>query len=202
MKKFLLGSTVAFAVTVAHGQTIHNVQNYPACLDYSSYAAPLPCIGNVYTPISDTSHSVMRTNSVFVELAGSGLAYSFNYERLFYKKVNNKFSTRIGISFFDRAVAIPATVSQMFGRKNNFEYGIGVSPIAWSAKEAYVLFSGLIAYRYISKGFMFRVASTPMVFRDKEMGDSTSLFPYYKNWYFIPSIGISVGYLFYTHRTR
>jgi hypothetical protein len=149
----------------------------------------------------------MAKNTFFAELGGSGLIYSFNYDRL----LAPSWSVRGGLSFIGFAagnssgsagvglVTIPLTTSYLFnlgGSASNIELGGGITPLIGSvsgtalgstgaASGVATMLTGIVGYRLqpFDGGFNFRANVTPLFF----LGSTTL---------FITSFGISAGYTF------
>jgi hypothetical protein len=138
----------------------------------------------------DTAEQVasaeLRTarNAVFLELGGSALFLSINYDRM----ISEHFSLRAGIGGFsvegDRVLLFPILFNLLLGPPNDkLEIGAGVS----------LFFPGGVAipialgYRYapISTGVSLRVAVTPFVFLPTSGGGQSAIL-----W---PWAGLSVG---------
>jgi len=135
-------------------------------------------------------------NAVYLELAGNGLLYTLNYDRLLTPNV----AARVGFMGLGAAsdsasagiVAAPLMVSYLFGQGNShFETGLGVMLAAGAVDEVEGFedesFSGAvgtatIGYRYQRPGggFVFRAGVTPFF-------DTGGIAPW---------IGLSLGYGF------
>jgi hypothetical protein len=135
-------------------------------------------------------------NAVYLELAGNGLLYSLNYDRLLAPKI----AARVGVMGLGAAsdtssaavLAAPLMVSYLFGEGNShFETGIGVMLAAGAVDEVEGFedesFSGAVGtatvgyrYRRPGGGFVFRAGVTPF-FNTSGIG---------------PWIGLSFGYGF------
>jgi len=116
-------------------------------------------------------------NQVYLELGGSGLTYSINYERL----VSENFALRGGIGitpgllFIDGTLfTIPVSGSYLIGGDfSKLELGLGATYITSTDIEFFdlpagsfsaVAIDGIIGYRGGSPqgGFVFRIAFNPM----------------------------------------
>ena len=135
-------------------------------------------------------------NAVYLELAGNGLLYSLNYDRLLTRNI----AARVGFMGLGAAtdsvsggvVAAPLMVSYLFGEGNShFETGLGVMLAAGAIDEVGEMqdegFSGAIGtatlgYRYQRPGggFLFRIGVTPLF-------DTSGIAPW---------LGVSFGYGF------
>lgn len=106
--------------------------------------------------LKTTAPDIWR-NHFFLQAGGEGVMLTINYERCF--KISNKsrFSARIGIGpvpDFSSAF-IPLTVSKITGKKNCFEYGLGVTFIP--AYNESIALTANLSYRYFArKGFTFK----------------------------------------------
>lgn len=150
--------------------------------------------------IPSTAHAVERTalNSVNAELAGPGLLYSVNYERI----VVEDLGIRAGLSYWSISVdasssgskqswlLIPVTASYLgiAGRKSALEIGGGfvfvtVNESAHSgtigARDSGAGFFGtvLLGYRYqpAEGGFQFRIGISPLIGPGFNSNDPKSL---------------------------
>lgn len=147
-----------------------------------------------HTLNSENTNQVRVKNAVYLELAGNGVGYSFNYER----RLTNQLWGRIGAGYvpvpFVRFAALPLGVSYLFGNKANFfETGL-VTTFAYANVEALfdsedgqefgVILSPIIGYRFQPQenNLFFKIAFTP-------------LFTPFETR-FLPSGGLSVGYSF------
>jgi hypothetical protein len=75
---------------------------------------------------------VVPTRSVFVELGGSGLAYSFNYDFRFDKTRIDSWGMRVGAGGYkiggDSFFSLPVLVNRLFGKGDRFfELGLGLT---------------------------------------------------------------------------
>ncbi|TAL70427.1 MAG: hypothetical protein EPN82_02110 [Bacteroidetes bacterium] len=131
----------------------------------------------------------------YIEIWGSGLGVSFNYE---YNIINNiiyidKINIRTGIgstlfllNYFD----LPVMLNFLIGKKYCFEFGFGglfdyVSQLEhkdFPYPSQVIKFISVFGYRYIGdSGSIFRTSFTPIIF---------------PNGVIIPYIGISFGHYF------
>jgi hypothetical protein len=139
-------------------------------------------------------------NAVYVELFGSGLLYSINYDRLLTPNV----AGRVGLMFASAeddegdsgtVAIVPITASYLFGRGNShFEAGLGFAvasadfdteeliDVDESGSSTGVYGTGVLGYRYQRPdgGFVFRAGLTPIITTDS----------------FLPWFGVSFGYGF------
>lgn len=75
---------------------------------------------------------VVPTRSVFVELGGSGLAYSFNYDFRFDKTRIDSWGMRVGAGAFANEggsfYSLPAMINRLYGKDSRyFELGLGMT---------------------------------------------------------------------------
>jgi hypothetical protein len=75
---------------------------------------------------------VVPTRSVFVELGGSGLAYSFNYDFRFDKTRIDSWGMRVGAGGYkiggDSFFSLPVLVNKLYGKDDRyFELGLGMT---------------------------------------------------------------------------
>ena len=127
-------------------------------------------------------------NDIFLELLGSGGAYSLNYERLILLGPPFSLRGRLGISFFGSRFTFPALLQVSHSLKGplHFEWGGGVSMLPRISEgmidKEWTLLAG---FRYSNaKGFLFRASYTPF-FRSMDGGAKL------KHWG-----GVSAGLLF------
>lgn len=110
-------------------------------------------------------------NAVYLEVLGNGLPYSINYERLIYRSGNVKLYGRGGLGVIGYsslwAVWFPIESSVAFGKKNNFETGIGCT-FAITGNASLDEFQGgppviplRIGYRLEIDEYLFRFGLTP-----------------------------------------
>jgi len=145
-----------------------------------------------------------RPQAFYLELLGNGGLYSLNYER----QVGDSLLLRLGFgswratSFFSDAetsvTTVPITVARMVGRgAHHLEVGGGLT-VGHRGRDAFsgasgnfVSLTGLFGYRYHrpGRGFLFRIGATPFYgFGDEDIA--------YPEKGFMPSAGVSVGYVF------
>ena len=84
----------------------------------------------------------LPSQSVFVELGGAGLPYSFNYDFRFDKNKMDSWGMRIGAGGYafsggDRFFSAPVQINKLFGKAPHyFEVGAGATLVAFK-KESY-----------------------------------------------------------------
>jgi len=143
---------------------------------------------------SSDAQMVEAKNSVFLELAGNGILYTVNYDRLF----TPEFSGRIGIMRAGVSnvslTAVPLTGSYLIGDgSHKFELGAGPELLVVSVDASgdfggfdedatTVAGTATIGYRYQPRdgGFRFNVGLTPT----------------FSQFGFLPWAGLGVGYTF------
>jgi len=144
-----------------------------------------------------TSTANLKQNQLYLELAGNGLIYSINYERLLSENftLRGGFGITPGIIFAEGTfIHIPVTASYLIGSETSkFEVGLGATYFSGTdieffglpaGDESLIFITGLAGYRYTSKsGFVLRVVFTP--FYNSEADPN-----------FYPSGGLSFGLMF------
>lgn len=141
-------------------------------------------------------------NSVYIELGGTGLIYSINYERNLIKGKTLYANARIGITAIPNDYYnVPLELILLKGKKKSFiEVGLGYSP--WIEPNSYKdnfrresytrvshYFVPKLGYRYQKPkgGFLFKISVTPTIFYISDT--------YYNNDFNLWG-GISLGYCF------
>jgi hypothetical protein len=134
---------------------------------------------------------ITAPNAIYVELLGSGLLYSINYDRL----ITDYLGARIGIGYVPDGslslTTIPITVSLFpFGASSSkLEIGAGVvqaslgnTKVGSTTGGTYLGYVGILGYRLEPRdgGFLFRFAFTPFIL----------------NGHFQPYLGVSFGLAF------
>lgn len=82
------------------------------------------------------------TQSIYVELGGPGLPYSFNYDFRFDKTKMDSWGMRVGFGGFavggDSFFSLPVMVNKLYGKGNHFfELGFGTTFLAFNNEEYY-----------------------------------------------------------------
>jgi len=120
-------------------------------------------------PADDDELKIVK-NNIYLELGGSGVLYSINYERTFIEKEILSLNGRFGISFFPGIFAIPITMHILVGKIRNFlDIGTGISLIRLESSRDFDPFIPLqtiiVGYRFqsIYNGIVFRIAYTPFI---------------------------------------
>ena len=140
----------------------------------------------------------IHKNSGYLELGGSGLWYSLNYDRVIKKYKRTAFTGRTGLSYFGNldtnTMTMPLEFSFLLGKKKHFaEIGIGPTFLqAFTEHISAMAVLGVIGYRFqpmVKRGLMFRATFTPFI------GEISSEKGYW-NWVRIPWGGVSIGYIF------
>lgn len=135
-------------------------------------------------------------HAAFVEAAGSGLAYSVNYELQLQHTAGVSTAFRTGFGFWNAPfsnywISIPVMVSSLIGHGNHkLELGIGYNPLFVNVFMDPLALNSVcwcIGYRYQHhpKGLLFRIGFTPHIF-----APPSSLIG------FLPWGGASIGWLF------
>jgi len=150
------------------------------------------------------SENLIRKNSIYLELLGTGMVPSVNYERIFLRKFVS-LATRIGIGYSPEnyqkdVLSLPVELVALLGRKrHHLEIGYGFT-FYWEIynKKYHNQGNGninqqffefpRIGYRYTAKkGFVFRIGFTPVI-----QPFELSMF----DRQFQPFGGVSFGYAF------
>ncbi|MFZ4263421.1 hypothetical protein ACFRAE_15380 [Sphingobacterium sp. HJSM2_6] len=127
--------------------------------------------------------SLTRKQSLFFEVLGPGVTYSFNYDTRF-QKTNNGLGGRIGVSYLGGAddikvFTVPVVLNYLLGKKGNyFELGAGATFVNVSSdfesgsdvlflengNESTVLGTLNFGYRRqpVDGGFTFRAGFSPV----------------------------------------
>lgn len=114
--------------------------------------------------IAQQSNNVFdRKNATYVEIGGSGVWYSLNYEHRIPVQINQRITLGGGLSVIpvgnSNLIGIVSS-NYLIGRKNIFE--VGISP-AYIFTNSEFLLSARVGYQYESdKGFLFRVGFSPI----------------------------------------
>ena len=144
---------------------------------------------------SDNRLNTHIKNSIYLELGGSGLWYSLNYDHVL--KQNEKICTtgRIGLSALvdssDFGFSVPVSVSALIGKKNNFLELGGGPTLLLSPKDGLLGAAaiGIIGYRHYpleSKRIMLKISANPFVATySKDRKDV--------RWTLIPWGGLGIG---------
>jgi hypothetical protein len=134
---------------------------------------------------SDSAERPLPQNSLYVEIAGNGLIYSINYDRVF----QDRFSARIGLAPYGSGdIAVPILGNYLLGSgPSRLELGLGVTlmSITFTFFDSdygldRVIGTANFAYRYQKPdgGIFFKAGFTPL-FNGKG---------------FLPWFGASLGY--------
>ena len=122
-----------------------------------------------------SANSDYKKNSVYFELGGNGLFYSFGYDRLFTISDISKFSLGSGIMYLlsEGGILASPQINYLIGNKHNIEIGIGITlPIFISTELNHYIDNFYwfnlyrVGYRYQKKegGLLFRIGFTPWTF--------------------------------------
>ena len=139
-------------------------------------------------------------NNIYLELLGSGIYYSFNYDRVIYTRSIWILRTRVGAELFPSAsysLIFPFGISETIGEKHCFEMEVS-SAYVFDGSDGLTyskVIGGSVGYRYQprNKGFMFRATLIPVYY------DLV-----YKEWFTVfrdgfqifGNAGASIGYSF------
>jgi hypothetical protein len=126
-----------------------------------------------------------RPHALGVELGGSSLVCSFNYEH----QSPNGFVKRAGLGFFPSDLFVPLHVGKVFGRKSHHpEIGIGIVYINDGPGRAVVVpgrhalfVNGFAGYRYQhpQRHFYWRIGFTPIMFLlEQDTSERLRLYPW------------------------
>lgn len=142
-------------------------------------------------------------NAIYLELLGSGLFYSINYDRILITKTKLALSGRIGLSYFPitnfwdfHTFSIPLELNLLIGKENKY-FEIGLSSLYQQnfdeMNTSRSLFGSFrLGYRYQKNddGLIYRIGLTPLlpIILDDEYQLDVDFVPA------IPWIGFSVGY--------
>jgi hypothetical protein len=90
----------------------------------------------VLLSLSIHAQDVLPTRSVFVELGGAGLPYSFNYDFRFDKERMDSWGMRLGAGGYTTAnesfFSLPVMVNKLYGKgPHYFEFGFGATFFAY-----------------------------------------------------------------------
>lgn len=144
--------------------------------------------------IAQDSTRALSKNAVYLELGGNGVGYSLSFERMIYQKDNLHLCARVGSGIAPRdffngrelsRVLFPLVeVNILSGKRNDFfETGIGYtydsrrhSDYTYTKAEGFIYhvyyynyFFLRLGYRYQGKkGFMLRLAATPVLYMEPE----------------------------------
>lgn len=136
--------------------------------------------------------SAQSTQSVYAELLGNGLVFSFNYDTRF-QNTPNGLGGRIGLGYIGddehNAVLIPFQLNLLLGKNGRyFEIGAGATYVTGNADlfdEDFDNLIGTMTFGYrrqpVDGGFMWKIAITPIIAEGV-------FWPYYG--------GVSLGYAF------
>lgn len=142
---------------------------------------------------SADSQAINRAQSVYFEILGPGVTYSFNYDTRFQNTLDG-LGGRIGFGLIvvdgSSLVTVPAMINYLLGDKGKyFELGLGATYINFGDddflvdEESDVIGTMVFGYRSqpVDRGFMFRAGFAPII-------SQGSFIPYYPY--------LSLGYTF------
>ena len=165
-------------------------------------------INRIDSTISQSKDSIkiVRKNSIFLEIAGNGVLYSVNYDRLFNLSDKFKLSARIGVHYtnkfplqFYRTVCIPIELSGLYcfyKNKHFVELGTGLSYLNSNDRvtqhaENIIIFAMRLGYRFQKPegGLFVKVGFVPLY--DWIVKNPDLAVPHH-SWLF--SGGLGIGY--------
>jgi hypothetical protein len=147
-------------------------------------------LGLLLTPIlsfgqRDSSSSLPKRNTIYIEAFGQGLLNSLSYDRLYRTGKKNKTSVSAGVTFFpsigigDMYLGSQLSYNFLYTMKNHhIELGMGLNFLVDEVKEGveylgesgieknyYLYFTPKLGYRFQRPqgGIFFRVTFTPLV---------------------------------------
>lgn len=154
---------------------------------------------------SSAQEILVKKNATYIEIAGSGLLYSLNYDRLLVVDQKLRFSSTIGMwyippmpSFSDFSYMIGSTIgfNTLFGRETHFaELGINLSYMSMrdiEDNQFHTVFLPIrIGYRYQKdEGGLFLRASLMPIISILQDVDAEFLYPV------TPHFALGIGYSF------
>jgi len=161
----------------------------------------LLCPGQEPDHLSDYK---IPNNSIYLEIFGSSLLYSFNYERNIFENENFGLSARVGAGYADlsfsqpeRDYVFPFTISMLFPgyKRLYFEVGSGLTlkrdgkaedeHADWMYESNWYFTTNLGLRYQGKKGFLFRAGYTPFLDLQKDSA---------REWW--NGFGISLGFSF------
>ena len=126
---------------------------------------------------NSTEDIVTAPNAIFVEVAGQGIIFSANYDRMLFDTTPHNIALRVGIGFWaeinfsssrnESGVTIPVNASYLFGGNHKFELGVGFTfaPDISIRNLSDWMITAFIGYRYqpIDGVFLFRAGAVPIL---------------------------------------
>ena len=131
---------------------------------------------------------ITKKNTLFIEMGGKSIWYSFNYDRYFFLIDKFKISASLGYSFLNaKNQAIIPQLALLYGKKNwNTELGFGYTIQKYNnPKSGFPSYSLSLGMRYqpMKGGLFFRAAITPLFGLNLPIS-------------VLPWAGLSLGYTF------
>jgi hypothetical protein len=117
-------------------------------------------------------------NNWYIEMGGSAMFYSLNYEKFLFKTDNTALVGRVGLGFnpYDynflnkvyldnNTFMAPFTSQFLFGRgKEKFEIGLGFTLLAQNIDKREIVPTGVIGFRVIdTKRILLRICYSPFI---------------------------------------
>ena len=136
----------------------------------------LICLGSISLPVS----KVDAKSSIYIQLGGSGVGISLNYEYF----IRDDMPLRVGFGTILWISSIPVTLSKLTGEsRHKLELGGGIGLRGKTSSAV----SGIVGYRYQPEvaGAIFRLSFTPII--ETVVGGGGVL---------VPWVGLSLGYTF------
>lgn len=148
--------------------------------------------------INDTTNYLFPRNSIYLELLGTSIVYSINYERSVYSFNNNNFSLKIGGSYFiygmgnARTFIIGVNYKSFINKKLLF--GLGTNVVFWNEVDYSMSSTNYDNYTYYNADISL------MYIPQKSFFVKPSFILFFNNDYFIHKVqayfGISIGFKF------
>ncbi len=135
--------------------------------------------------LSNQQTQAQQTQSLYLELLGSALGYSVNYDTRFSSLEESGLGMRIGIFYApdrgDSYICVPLHLNYLFGEgRKQLELGFGLSAFLTDSpitRDQNIFPSGAIMYRWrpSKSGFLLRMGLAPIFIRVD--GDSDGIPP-------------------------
>ena len=188
-----------------------------------SIYAQMPSDSTNKSQSTTTPNRIKNKNSVFLEIGGSAILGSVNYDRIFSQTGKSKLSFRTGISFYKETFVIkslvfiiPTEINLLRGKEKHFlELGFGITSTLgnriFTPGSSYLVVIKYfydyfiiprIGYRYQPTGnlLFFRIGFTPIFMSGNYSygGDYSPVHVWGLTFFqrSVPYFGISLGYCF------